>query len=203
MHLQYLGDALDHWKGSVFEHLQESGALRDLRIDPMASDLAAWEPEDWLLFARLLRVRPEQILHHDHPLDRDRARYFGEIPSSGDLFVDPDTGIATSRVKSARQYLFPAEVRSLLSANPNRLLVVYQHVRAVRVRTRVQQVLACLQLDDFRFACCTYESGTVALLFLSQSDARVEEVRGSLAALLGRHAETRVYIASVDHQGVA
>lgn len=56
MNLAFLGDALDHWKGSLFESLQKGGILQNFAVDPMASDLAAWTPEDFSLFSTLLRI---------------------------------------------------------------------------------------------------------------------------------------------------
>jgi len=46
MNLQFLGDALDHWKGSVFEALQNSLLLKGFRVDAMASDSEKWEQND-------------------------------------------------------------------------------------------------------------------------------------------------------------
>ena len=38
MNLKYLGDTLDHWKGSVFQILQEAKLLRNLEVDAMMTD---------------------------------------------------------------------------------------------------------------------------------------------------------------------
>ena len=95
MNLRFLGDALDHWKGSVFEGLQNSNILEDFPVDAMASDIDNWRPEDWSLYAKLLRVRESQIVEHKATLERNRKKYFDEIPISGDLFLDPDTGVRT------------------------------------------------------------------------------------------------------------
>jgi hypothetical protein len=98
MNLQFLGDALDHWKGSVFETLPQQGVLRDFLVDPMASDAPKWNPADLKLFARLLRIEQHQLVNHRHDLCTDRAWYFAEIQPNGDLFMDPDTGIKTGTV---------------------------------------------------------------------------------------------------------
>jgi hypothetical protein len=78
MNLTFLGDALDHWKGSLFESLSREGILRNFAVDPMASDLPAWRPEDFLLFAQLLRIDRSQIVEHQADLN-NRSRYFAEI----------------------------------------------------------------------------------------------------------------------------
>lgn len=64
MNLSYLGDALDHWKGSLFEFLQAHNLLNDFAVDPMASDLQSWRDADYALFADLLRVPRARILGH-------------------------------------------------------------------------------------------------------------------------------------------
>ena len=38
MNREYLGDALDHWKGSMLSNLQAAGLLHHLAVDMMASD---------------------------------------------------------------------------------------------------------------------------------------------------------------------
>jgi len=44
MNLRYLGDALDHWKGSLFESLQQANILHDFAVDAMASDWTDRQP---------------------------------------------------------------------------------------------------------------------------------------------------------------
>src|ERR1700688_2197719 len=114
MNLRYLGDALDHWKGSLFEYLQNATLLRELAVDAMAGDAEQWQLADWKLFANLLRVKEAQVVPHTQLLAVDRAAYFKEITHRGDLFLDPDTGIATGRVGDDSQYLFAAELHDLL-----------------------------------------------------------------------------------------
>lgn len=125
MNRKFLGDALDHWKGSLFQSLQAADLLQDFAVDPMATDARPWKPGDFTVFTRLLHVNPSQIVPHRATL-RDRAKYFAEISHHGDLFLDPDTGIATGRVKLA--HVSPSEIGDLLDARTNRLLLVYQHV---------------------------------------------------------------------------
>ena len=190
MNLAFLGDALDHWKGSLFESLHKSGVLRNFAVDPVASDWAAWQPEDVSLFALLLRVDESKIVRHKVGLS-NRKHYFDEIEHTGDLFLDPDTGIATGKVKRINQHVKPLEIERLLRGS-ERLLAVYQHVRAPSVSTRVDAVCRTLYgtID-----CChwsSYESGTVAMLSLSRSHHRTAAVATHFASVLGRHALGRV-----------
>jgi hypothetical protein len=46
MNRRYLGDAFDHWKGSVFEFLQRDKVLRNFLVDPMAPDEQKWSRDD-------------------------------------------------------------------------------------------------------------------------------------------------------------
>lgn len=193
MNLCYLGDAFDHWKGSLFESLQQAELLNGFAVDPMATDSREWQTDDYELFARLLRIRRDQFVSHRCSLAADRVGYFQEIEHSGDLFLDPDIGVATSNVRDISKYIRPGEVRSLLGYRPNRVIVVYQHVRGQRTHDRIQTVVANLMPNDQAFACCSYESGTVAMLFFSRDFERVRDIHRHYEELLGRHADRRVY----------
>jgi hypothetical protein len=175
MNLLYLGDALDHWKGSLFDGLQRAGLLNDFRVDALASDPDMWNEDHYKLYSQLLRIEPDQVVRHkEHLTNRDG--YFREIPNRGDLFLDPDTGIATCEVKKKTQYLFPHEIHALLSADDKRVLVVYQHVRAQSVAGRVYNVMTALTQSPGPFWSCSYQSATVAMLFLSRSNGRIDKI---------------------------
>ncbi len=189
MNLQFLGDALDHWKGSLFGSLREAKVLRNFAVDPMASDIERWGGEDFNLFGRLLQVAPAQLIRHRASL-KDRAAYFGEISHQGDLFLDPDTGVATGRVTGA--HVSPSEIGQLLDGATDRLLVIYQHVRGMSVASRVNQVMNTVKDVIGAFSGCSYESGTVAMLFASRAHARTTTVAEHFEALLGCHAVGRI-----------
>jgi len=188
MNLRYLGDALDHWKGSLFSILAERELLNDLAVDPMATDQSAWRAEDFELYAMLLRIASTRVLRHQRTLAA-RSAYFAEIRHSGDIFLDPDTGIATGAVKAKVQYVEPADVCRLLFSGMNRAVVVYQHVRAQRTCDRVDAVVRVFP-SEIRW--CSYESGSVAMMFFSMAPWRVEELTGWLNEFLGRHAAGRI-----------
>jgi len=123
MNLRYLGDALDHWKGSLFESLQQANILHDFAVDAMASDWTDWQPDDISLFARLLRVNKSQVIAHSVGLT-NRTRYFGETKHTGDLFFDPDTGIQTGKVQNTAHYIQPAEILRYLR-DAERIVIIY------------------------------------------------------------------------------
>jgi hypothetical protein len=190
MNLAYLGDALDHWKGSLFESLQQASVLRDFAVDAMASDWRSWHSADISLFAHLLRIQVSQVIPHEVDLSF-RKEYFNEIRHRGDLFLDPDTGIATGKVKCISQYVKPSEIERLLQ-KPERVLAVYQHVRGQSVSGRVDTV--CRSVSGAIGAChwVSYESGSVAMVFLSKSNNRTAEIAMHFAKVLGTHAARRI-----------
>ncbi len=195
MNLRFLGDALDHWKGSVVGGVQSANVVEDFRVDAMAIDIDKWRSEDWSLYAKLLRVRKSQIVEHTATLERNRKEYFDEIPRSGDLFLDPDTGIKTgSGNRDIRQYLKPEELFFLMNYEQRRVVVVYQHVRGMKTRKRVDDVLKVLRSDQPNCYCASYESSNVALLFLSFQRYRFEAVSGYFRKFLGSHADNRIGI---------
>jgi hypothetical protein len=158
----------------------------------MASDGSAWQEEDWALFANLLRVGRAQLINHSRQLKTDRQAYFNEINHRGDLFLDPDTGIATGRVDGVSQYFFPKELLSLLDLEQTRIIAVYQHVRAKKTRDRLEEVIAVIRNHDAQFSSASYESGTVAMLFFSRNSDRVRSVVTHFQSVLGRHASGRI-----------
>lgn len=190
MNLKYLGDALDHWKGSVFEALQREHLLHDFKVDEMASDSEEWGKQDYGLYAKLLRIDQRQLVVHMDTLSGNRDKYFKEIPVDGDLFLDPDTGFQTGAVKKPQQYLTTVEFLDLLKRD--RIIAVYQHVRAKHTRDRVEEVLRVLCDKGSGFFCTSYESGTVAFLFFGLHATRVKAIRDYFQLLLGKYADKRV-----------
>jgi hypothetical protein len=191
MNLDYLGDALDHWKGSLFQYLQTEGILRDFAVDPMVTDRKKWTEDDFVLFARLLHIKRRQIIRHEAPLTA-RGHYLAEIAHKGDLFLDPDTGIATKGASPIAKYVKPREVAALLHSAGGRVLAVYQHVRAQKTCARVDGCVAAIAKEIDAAGWCSYESSTVAMLFLCSDATRAQEVWSALHRLLGRHGERRV-----------
>jgi hypothetical protein len=191
MHREYLGDALDHWKGGLFELLQSEGVLHNFNVDAMASD-GHWDDDEIDLYARLLRVNRQQFVRHCFDLVKDRAKYFSEIPKKGDIFFDPDRGILADAYPRFR-HLTPTELFEIMNGEPARIVAVYQHKwQRKTMATTMEQVLAALESRNMPFACSWYSSGTVAMLFISQTRDRVKSVRDCFCQLLGQRANRRV-----------
>jgi len=114
MNLRYLGDALDHWKGSLFERLQRAGLLR--------SSL-------WMRWRRTPRTGSRPTAHYSQiffVFNRPRSSFIDSfskptappiLPRSPTRAPLPGPGyrIATGRVGEAAQYLFADDIHGLLA----------------------------------------------------------------------------------------
>jgi len=80
----------------------------------------------------------------------------------------------------------------LMEAEKERIVAVYQHIRAKKTRDRLDEIMVVVRNGDNRFCCCSYESGTVAMLFFSQSIERVQSVENHFEDDLGRHSSGRI-----------
>lgn len=196
MKLAYLGDAHDHWKGSIFTYLQETELVRKFSVDPMVTDPSSWNAASSKLYAHLLRVDVDQLVQHHRTLFEERAsrrRYFADIPRTGDIFLDADTGIKTSG-SAHENHLLPKELFEMMESERDRLVIVYQHSsRGLKMRARVEGVLIKLKEQKTPFFCASYESNTVALLLFCRTAERVQKVRDCFYRLVrGTDAERRV-----------
>ena len=191
VNLTSLGDAVDHWKGSIFAHLQECVALRDFAVDPMARDIDDWSTGDFELYARLLRIRSDQILEHRCSL-ACADDYFGEITHSGDLFLDADAGVLTGGAKDPRECVPPAHLGHLLCRHQDRVVAVYQQVGAETISSRVDCCLAHVAAVAPEAAWCCCESGSAAMLFFSVDTQWSANICRALRELLGLQGERRV-----------
>ena len=76
MKLTYIGDAHDHWKGSLFQYLQEGEILRNFLVDPMATDGSPWNAANSKLYAHLLRIEESQLVQHDRTLFQEPSPWW-------------------------------------------------------------------------------------------------------------------------------
>ena len=126
MNLKYLGDALDHWKGSLFRRLCYRNLLSDLHVDPMITDERPWTEEELSIYDRLLNLESVgKLVNSQRTFTVQRQDYFNSIDHRGDLFLDPDTGIAAINI--TRKHVAIKEIDFLLMKNKSRVIAVYQH----------------------------------------------------------------------------
>lgn len=125
MNRNYLGDALDHFKGAVLRHLQDTRDLRDLAADPMVTDPESWSEAEYDLYARLIHVEQDRVVTTGGSLNPRTRRHIGPPIHDGDVFLDPDTGIRTRAQSPLRRFVRPREIVSLLESGG--VVAVYQH----------------------------------------------------------------------------
>ncbi len=169
MNLAHLGDALDHWKGSLIKVI----GGRNLRIVPMITDRERWVQEHFETYARLLHRKSEDVLKKgkdDVFSSRTRSGYFCDL-GEDDLFLDPDTGIAPDE-KAHKKHIRPSEIADLLAESESRMLLIYQHAsreqdgpkKKVELLRSTQGLREC-GIFAYDFRCCQHgcdipEAGT-------------------------------------------
>ena len=190
MNTEYLGDALDYWKGAVLDGLQRQGCLRNLVVDAMPTD--QWKKPDWRIYARLLQVENKQVIHHTHDL-RKRKSYFMELKGQiigCDVFLDPDTGIYTGKVYGGCKYLYPRNVKTLL--NGSNVVLVYQHGARKKMYERIEEIVNRVRQFCGNVECLSYQASQTAMLFFSWSSPRLDEIKVYFYSRLECHTDSRV-----------
>lgn len=135
------------------------------------------------------------IIHSDRTFTGKRLDYFKSIEYLGDLFLDPDTGIATGN--ASRKRIMTNEIELLLKNNSERVLSIYQHARqGIKMSERVTEVTNYLarnrNIKDI--SCVSYEGTMVAMLFISKNKERIEPIYDYFHDLLGSVADKRIKI---------
>ena len=178
--LEHIGNEIDHWKGAVLGELQQKELLNDLVVDAMARYDEPWTDRDLARYADVLRLRgPEQIARHEEPWGKGkRTPYFAELNrhASHDFFLDPDVGVATSRVTP--RYVKPCEVLGLVR-NGN-VVAVYQHGSRLSTEYRVAEVVRVLQRFQPNVECLAYIGEQAAILFLATRRRRLDDISACL-----------------------
>ena len=193
---EFLGDALDHWKGSLIGQLLGRGLVQDFAVDPMCTDPKLWNDDDVAAYARLLHVERHQIVSHTDKVDlaaKNRAAYFEETMEKhhGDLFLDPDTGIYTGTRQPHAKHVTAKEIHGLLPDASKRLIMIYQHAAHAPMSERVDEVTKVLQEEIPSCAWASYESATVAMLFVSLGQEGPRKVAEFFQEELGPRATER------------
>ena len=191
MNSKFLGDALDHWKGSLISILSSKRLIRNVVVEPMITDVRPWSKEDIETYRRLLRLESTSpICHGESTFSGKRDEYFDGVPEDGDVFLDPDTGIATGN--GGREHIKVFELGKLL-AKSDRILMVYQHSARGSFHERLLKIKDRVSRDICGVHCTTYESGRVAMFFISIDSYRINEIQNTLKKYLRGTAEIRVW----------
>ena len=182
MNLDHLGDALDYWKGSIINVI----AGRGLRVVPMLTDRTRWTEEHFEAYARLLHRNPDNVLrksNEDIFSSETRHSYFCNL-GRHDLFLDPDTGIATDK-KAKKEHISLSDIVALLRDSRSRMLLIYQH--ASRDKDGLRKKLELLRSTYGLKECCmfAYDSGAVSMVVISQNRERTDKALARLKSWLG------------------
>jgi hypothetical protein len=186
MNLKHLGDALDHWKGSVMDLVDDN----NLRVLPMLTDQHRWTKNHFDVYAKLLRRKTNDILKKNVLFPcQTRSDYFTGLPEY-DLFIDPDTGIASDKNRK-KEHISAAEIASLLPRSSSRLLMIYQNRFVMKeMKETLKRVLAFEGLTEFHLF--AYAAGAVGMVFISRSPKRIAEALTRLRSFLGPVASARI-----------
>jgi hypothetical protein len=195
---KYLGDALDHWKGSLISLLVSKQLLQSVVVEPMITDSRPWSDDDFQTYKRLLGLKEtNQICHKESTFpggsSEEREDYFNKVPKNGDIFLDPDTGIFTGigRDSEPKKHIKVLELRKLLGES-KRVVMVYQHSG----RSNFDQWLHAIGsklTEDRTVHCFVYECKQVAMFFISLKRNRIDEIQAVLKEYLRGTAQLRVW----------
>lgn len=201
MNSKHLGDALDHWKGSLISLLVSKQLLGSVLVEPMITDPQEWPEEDIQTYKRLLGLEalgPEAISHAKSTFPGgSRKDYFNEVPKDGDIFLDPDIGIAGDRAK--KEHIKVAEIIDLLKTD--RVVMVYQHSAhsnftqwLLEIKNKLTADAADAGADSAGSVHCTvYECDQVAMFFISLNRNRIDKIKAALQKYLRGKAQRRVW----------
>jgi hypothetical protein len=221
MDSKHLGDAFDHWKGAIIQLLEPK--LQNLAAVPMITNERGWGKQEQKLstYSRLLNIDEELIFQSNRKfrghMDNDRYsqvidhftshtdknHYFQQVNYSGDLFLDPDTGLAFSPFTyKGNKHVTPNEIKCLLDKdNKNvRVIMVYQQSRQGQKKSEEQNYLekiikyALAQIGSQNSPCyaCTYCCSQVSMLFFSKNKGRIVQIKQYLRKELPYQAKRRV-----------
>ena len=185
MNSKHLGDALDHWKGSIIQRLESRGLLQDIAVIPMLTD-GSWNSKKVSAYSNLLNIGANKILQTGRIFGGnkyDRDKYFKDISHAGDLFLDPDTGVSIS--KNDSEHITISEISKLLPIQNSRVILIYQQ-RGQREQfpPQIRRIVQKVRYEIEKLSSATYECGNVAMLFFSRDKGRTEQIAGYLKTIL-------------------
>ena len=185
MHTDYLGDALDFWKGSLLERLGYGRVgTKRISVVPMFTKKLP-DVGQMALYADLLGRRPEDIVLGDRLFSNAvREEYFAQASRiTGDLFLDPDTGVG----HHSAQHVTDDDLALLVQRD--RLLMVYQHSwrGTSGLLARLGGAARTAKASGGYLSC-----GQAGIFYLSRTQGRAAAVTTHLASWLGDAAPKRL-----------
>jgi hypothetical protein len=208
MNSDHLGDAFDHWKGAIIQRLLEAKEplLEDIAVVPMITK-KAWGERTRKVYSGLVCVdkvlRSKKLFQYDKDKGKKEKRedYFKRIYYGGDLFLDPDTGVAISKNTYKDEHVSLAEIEILLDdehdKRQDRVVMVYQQIRGKpKLHCRVQKIFNYPSKKTLGkpLHLTTYDCGSVAKLFFCKDRGRLKDIQKHLKKILGGDPRNRVQI---------
>ncbi len=181
MNLQFLGNAPRSLERITLRVAAAAGELTSFVVDPMATGLPLWRPDDFNLFAKLLRVSARKFLSIN--IRWLTARLIST--RSPMTATCPWTPTPVWRLGGLRKTVGPAKSRACLIRRLACLRFISTYALSVFAIVWTAFCTSCLHQHQSSCHWCSYESGTVAMLFLSLSRTRIDSVCGHFARLLG------------------
>jgi uncharacterized phage-like protein YoqJ len=196
MNKKHLGDAFDHWKGSLIQILSRKRIIQNLRVEPMITDNEQWGKNDSETYRKLLNLPSvERICHKDEIFvnrkQRKRKDYFGEIPKRCNLLIDPDTGIKLSE-NTKKKHVKLCEIKELLD-DKRRVIMIYQHSQRKNNQETFDEINKEISKMTPKIHWCAYNGGQVAMIFISRKQNRIERIKKTLKSYLCGTAAKRIW----------
>jgi hypothetical protein len=192
MRLDYLGDSLDHWKGSLLGRLRAENLLRPLRVVPMLTDGALWSATHHAVYCAHLGLAVSDLISTKVFDGNVRADYFKHAAEQAcrdsDLFIDPDKGIEPSRCK--KEHVSLLNLCSL--ATGDRLLLVYEQTKAYGSNYASHVDKLSSRLGAASLFSVFWTGRQVAMAAISRDASRVAAIRRHWHSIVGPLAERRI-----------
>ena len=183
MRRTYLGDSVDFWKRGLIEYLRCKDVIGQPEVVPMITDARPWSHDELEAYVKILGVSISHLRGAERFTHSNRRQYFCSIKIHGDVFVDPDTGVAASEPKATAKHIQAEECGQLLHKDAPNIVMVYQHAQRKADWAKGQLEILRSTIDSVQaFA---YQSSVVGMLFLSWNADRLKKVQGALSKLLG------------------
>ncbi len=163
--LEYFGDSYDIVKKSLIAWLSEFGpwVTHPMFTEKVSSDEAE-------AFSRLIGT--PLVSSRTLASTTDRAEYFSVLKGTGNLFLDPDTGVSLRRLSGARavQFVFGEELVEWCRERREVLTLVFDqsYSRSVKKRVAMQEKLR--HFANAGISGIIYDSHTTFLLLAADSE---------------------------------
>lgn len=184
MQLSCLLNSVDTFKGTLLRLLMAYELLRDMAVDPLISDPDLWDSEAYQVYSTLMGIS----LRSDQPRSvlQEGSRRLPGIPGhSGDIFLDPSTGVVYGRQgrRNVERYVFPEEIRALLS--PSNVVCIYQAWPQRGVRDAALEAIQVVVQPRGSLAAVTCDRGKTSMIFFSRDFSRIDCIAAWLRRWMG------------------